>query len=436
MIGTGIGLGLAGYRFNPAGVLPVLDINFRDSKSFSSTIGPTASFSRASSGTYFDETGVLRTASTNVGRINHVHDGTGWVCKGGLIEEQRTNSQKWSEDLTNAVFIKSNCTVSVSGFFAPNGSSYANQITDNSTNDIHRLYSSNTATANQAISFSVFLKQGTARYAVVLNSDNNDWRSYCVVDLQTGTITKSGVASAATGASFISASISNCGNGWYRVSVSGTNQTSDTNYYSQIGISNSATPTGLPSYAGSGDYIYAWGLQQEIGSRFHTSYISNNGSGSTTRSADVMQITGSNFSGIWNATEGSIVLEQDFLNYAIPDADQRYFSISSGGEPHMTLHYDAGNSLYFERWNFGTTINLADVSSAFKLAYGFKTNSYAASLNGAAVVTSSSGTLPSTGFTGFDLGYQVGGAARSSHISRFRYYNTRLDNATLRALST
>ncbi len=99
MIGTGIGLGLAGYRINPAGMmLPVLDINFRDSKSFSSTIGPTASFSRASSGTYFDETGVLRTASTNVGRISHVYNGSTWVCKGGLIEEQRTNSILQSQD--------------------------------------------------------------------------------------------------------------------------------------------------------------------------------------------------------------------------------------------------------------------------------------------------------------------------------------------------
>jgi len=107
MIGTGIGLGLAGYRINPAGgPIPVLDINFRDYKTFSSAIGPTASFSRASTGTYFDETGVLRTAAINAGRINHVYNGTSWVCKGGLIESQATNLALYSEDFSNAYWTK------------------------------------------------------------------------------------------------------------------------------------------------------------------------------------------------------------------------------------------------------------------------------------------------------------------------------------------
>ena len=64
-------------------IRPSLNLDFANSK----TIDPRITFSRASSATYFDEKGVMRTAPSGVPRIDH--DPVTGECKGLLIEEQR-----------------------------------------------------------------------------------------------------------------------------------------------------------------------------------------------------------------------------------------------------------------------------------------------------------------------------------------------------------
>lgn len=64
---------------------PTLDLNFALTKS----LDPRITFTRASSGTYFDSSGVLQTATTNTPRFDH-NPVTG-ASLGLLIEEQRTN---------------------------------------------------------------------------------------------------------------------------------------------------------------------------------------------------------------------------------------------------------------------------------------------------------------------------------------------------------
>ncbi len=66
-------------------IRPSLNLDFANSK----TVDPRITFSRASSATYFDEKGVMRTAPAGVPRIDH--DPVTGECKGLLIEEQRTN---------------------------------------------------------------------------------------------------------------------------------------------------------------------------------------------------------------------------------------------------------------------------------------------------------------------------------------------------------
>jgi len=48
--------------------------------------------SRASTATYFDNTGTMQTASTNVARSNYTYNGSSWVLAGTLIEPAATNS--------------------------------------------------------------------------------------------------------------------------------------------------------------------------------------------------------------------------------------------------------------------------------------------------------------------------------------------------------
>ncbi|NDE61741.1 MAG: hypothetical protein EB038_05980, partial [Cyclobacteriaceae bacterium] len=71
----------------------------------------------------------------------------------------------------------------------------------------------------------------------------------------------------------------------------------------------------------------------------------------------------------------------------------------------------------------------------FKLSYGFKSSSYAASLNGGSPATLSSGIFPST-FQKMDIGYQIGDTPRSCWVQSILYYPARLTNTKLQQLST
>jgi len=110
----------------------------------------------------------------------------------------------------------------------------------------------------------------------------------------------------AGGADYISADITPVGNGWYRCSV--LNSSSNV-AYSIAAYPDSYNPGSQPpKFVGDGTSgMYFWGAQVEVGS-FPTSYIPTTTT-ALTRSADVAEITGSNFSSWYNQSEGSFYYE-------------------------------------------------------------------------------------------------------------------------------
>ena len=66
--------------------------------------------SRASTGTYFDSTGVMRTAPVNQPRLNYELVGGAWTNPQVLIEPASTNICLYSQDFTNAVWATSGNT--------------------------------------------------------------------------------------------------------------------------------------------------------------------------------------------------------------------------------------------------------------------------------------------------------------------------------------
>lgn len=83
--------------------------DFAGTRSLAATfgLGPTLTFTRASSGTYFDASGVLQTASTNEPRFDNLPDGG---SLGLLFELARTNELLWNRDCTDAAWTKTNIT--------------------------------------------------------------------------------------------------------------------------------------------------------------------------------------------------------------------------------------------------------------------------------------------------------------------------------------
>ena len=287
-------LPLLGAGMATDGPSAVLDLNFASLLSLTPSVGPTPSYTRASTGTYFNASGVLTTAAINGPRFDHVYNGVSWVSKGLLIEEARTNSLTYSEDITNAIYVKSGVSISSNAAIAPDGTTTADLIyPTTSTTSVY--YNSYPGTSQYTAS--VFAKaSGKSCFAFYHNDGANLGASF---NLANGTV--SNVFSGN------SASIRNFGNGWYRCTI--TSSTTASYLLWQIflqdsqGTSFTVTPNGT-------DGVLFWGAQRELGS-FPTSYIPTT-TAAVTRSADVCQITGTDFSGFWNASEGSVVAEYDY----------------------------------------------------------------------------------------------------------------------------
>jgi len=66
-----------------------LDLPFAETKSITARVGPTPTFTRASSATFIGSDGLIQSAAVNAARFDH--DPITLACKGLLIEESRTN---------------------------------------------------------------------------------------------------------------------------------------------------------------------------------------------------------------------------------------------------------------------------------------------------------------------------------------------------------
>jgi hypothetical protein len=213
-----------------------------------------------------------------------------------------------------------------------------------------------------------------------------------------------------------------------------------------VALGGVATASALPylRYNLSGaaiDITLRIGLPQlELGA-FATSVIKTT-TAAATRLADSASITGTNFSSWYNQTEGTFVakfsvpsINPSSLNCAVEASDGTYnervllFALDSGTDVTQFAVTDGGVAqCAISAGNF--TASLLQ-----KLAGTYKASDFAASLNGAAVVTDSSGTLPTV--DRLAIGRQsAGGGHLNGHVRSLSYFGTRLPNATLVSLST
>ena len=421
-LGIGTAVTRGGGLYGPS---PQLDLNFASLLSLTPSVGPTPSYTRASTGTYFNSSGVLTTAAINGPRFDHVYNGVSWVSKGLLIEEARTNLCTYSSDQLNAAWVPFNSTITASGETDPVGGTSAFRIAETTTsNQRHMAYNAITPSAS-TFTYSVFAKAQERNWLQLISYDAPNLY-YTWFNLSTGVV--------GTNAAGNTSTITPVGNGWYRCSVTRT-VASAVIQYIQTGPANGDNNGAYAGDPTKGLLIY--GAQVEIGA-FPTSYIPTT-TAAVTRSADVCQITGADFSGFWNASEGSVACEFD-----------SFADVSSATARGVAYFSDGGTSNYY-RLMLGSsqtyiTYRTASVSDALlnpgtatnsvaRVAYCFKLNDAAASLNGNAVLTDTSVAAPIADRLEFNR-TDVSSEALNGHISRLRYFNTRLINSQLVALST
>jgi hypothetical protein len=425
MIGVGLSATLSGGRKARVNLdpMPALDLNFAANRSLPADDGPTPSFSRASTGTYFNSSGVLTSAAVNVPRFDHVYSGGSWVSRGLLVEEQRTNLAKFSEDFSNAQWVKFQGAITANSGAAPDGNSSADLLYPATSGNYRAIYDNTVTTSNMV---SIFAKANGKNFISIIKADGSDIAAW--FNLSSGSV--------GTVIAGYTATIQNVGNGWYRCSLY-----VQTGNFSIIQFCVNDSDNSISVTKNGTDGVLIWGAQAESGS-FPTSYIPSLSSSSTTRSADVCQITGTSFSSFWNASEGTLVADFDRIFvpsgyggivYSARDAGNNNAIYGFAETANEKLEMYSGGSPQFT-FSFGSA---SAASVLVKTAVAYKANDFAASRNGGAVLTDTSGAVPVSP-TFLAIGDTSSGSVNilNGHISRLRYYPTRLTNAQLQSLST
>jgi hypothetical protein len=180
--------------------------------------------------------------------------------------------------------------------------------------------------------------------------------------------------------------------------------------------------------------------QLEAGA-FPTSYIPTT-TAAATRAADVAVMTGANFSNWYNQNEGTVYVSSarpllipsgSFSNlWSISDntASERYLAYNTGTTQAMDVAVTDGGVAQATLLTTGAI----SANSAINLAVAYKANDFAATRNGAAPATDTSGTLPTV--DRMYIGANHNGAGQwNGWVSRVSYFPRRLSNSELQGIT-
>lgn len=431
-IGLGLALGLnrgggslwfTDSAYKADGMLPTLNLDFVNNRyavnGSAKTFSDIFTFTRGSTGTYFDSSGNMQTAAINAPRFDY--DPVTLAAKGLLIEDQRTNLVQYSNNPQNAAWVvsggtKTNTTGTMVGYFV-------NPVMVASAGfDWHRLLSANISwTASTVYSWQVFVAAGQGGKIRVAMRDNFAATESRVAGNVGSTLTVDTTAAGAiTHTSVIAV------NGGYI--HSGT-------------FTPNATATGTfgigPYSSVSGDSIKIYGAQFEAGS-FATSFIATAG-GTATRYLDLGENTSSNavtFGSWYNQPAGAFFCDVSWKSGAgssypmfvrVDDgttSNRWNSSLYMGGPTLIVDGYVSGVS----QGNFPKSVAS---SGTAKIAYSEALNNANAAFGGVIGTLDTSWAAPTV--TKLILG-QSSGAAR--WFKSARYYNLRVTDSELARIST
>jgi hypothetical protein len=417
-----------------ARAVPSLDLRFADNKSLTDAVtgASLVTFTRASSGTYIDSAGVIQTATTDVPRFDH--NPTTLESLGLLVEEQRTNLLVQSENLTTT-WINNQSTNSADTAVAPNGTTTADSLIENSAAGVqHSVGQLVTVAANTLHTASVFVKANTRasiRFGLLDNILSSG--AFAHFNAATGVISAQTTAGTATSVSY---SIEPYANGWYRCRVSCVIDALSATAAVFIGLvdgSNNATYTGDGA---SG--IYLWGAQLEAGA-FPTSYIPTT-TAAVTRSADVCSITGSAFSSWYRQDEGTVFAEHAKNNNL---AGSRVFTLSDGTSGNQIRITASVGTAIRPDWQIvvGGVVqaNVVDapqgaVNSIMKSAGSYAADRFALAIAGTLGTVDTSGTVPT--ISQINLGANEASiSVFNGTLRRFAFWPHRLPDISLQTVT-
>lgn len=379
-------------------------------------------FTRASTGYYYDSSGTLVSAAIDAPRFDY--NPTTLEIKGLLIENAATNLCLQSQTFDSATWVKSNSSVVADATTAPDGTLTADELIENAAASSHGTSIANVATSiplGTVYTQSVYVKQGVGtRRCQFIFAGSAYIGLYANFNFQTETLV--------LGTSILSGRVDKCPNGWYRITISAATLVDAQNYTLLVRLCDT-NQTSNRSYTGDGvSSLYVWGVQAEIGS-ISSSYIPTVAA-TASRSADVLSIAGANFSGMWNATEGTVKV------VGINDGPVfgKYFSINDGTS-NEEIYFTKISTGLAEGYMFDGGVDQMSSSiggtytdgTTIKMCLGYKQDDSALAINGTDNGGDTLCTIPTVTQAQF-LG-------QNWWLREFTYYNVKLSNGQIRGLT-
>jgi hypothetical protein len=391
--------------------MPSLDLRFAESKSLVDAVSGQRliTFTRASTGTFVDSDGVIRSAGNDVPRFDH-NPLTG-ECLGLLPEEQRQNLLLRSEEFDNASWAVARCSISANTSTSPAGTLTADTIVEDASNNTHRvIQSAITVTAGATVTYSIYFKFD-GRSQINLYVDSGDGAIVFAAYFSASGFLASEVAGTGT---FTSSTFASLANGWYRASITGVVGTA-----TSIRASVFLASGGSRIYQGdSRNALTIWGAQLEAGSGPPSSYIVTT-TAAATRTADVVSITtaGGNIRTLFTSFRSPASGTRPVVSLDDNTANERIEILTSGTDPKL-LVTDGGSAVADLDAGTVTANTLASIAARFN------TDDYAISINGGTSQLDAAGTLPTV--NRIRIGSNQAGGYLNGPIARIATWDTSL----------
>lgn len=410
--GASVALDFAGLT--PTG-RPYYYVNGVISPTFAGLPGLTVT--RASGGYAEDTSGNLIWFNSGQARITN---------KGLLVEEARTNLLLYSQQFDNAAWGKSDTTVTADQALAPDGTNTADLITEGSAGTA-QVNQAVTITAGQTLSVARYFKRGNTDWVLIKVDSTGGANGFGQwFNLSTGA--KGNQYSFGTG-TFLSATISQASNGFYRCVVTGTVDAAATTAAVRT-FNTSATNVETRV---SGATRYEWQADVQAGS-FITSPIPTT-SATVTRAADDIHFDGAmpQTPTVWAdalfPADDAAANKSVFSLSVGADNSNRIYSYKTTGGALQAQIISGGSSTFGPN----TPLPGAKVGS---VAISFDGTSGLASVNGFAL-TSSAQTPPVGTLSRLALGARADGAIQlNGYIRRLVLYPAALGQTQLNALTS
>jgi len=406
-------------------VLPRMALDFTTA-SLDSRVTITRSLNTA---TRINSSGYIETVNANLPRFDFSPTSVG-TCRGLLIEESRANLVLQSSDFTTASWTKTDTTPTAASGTSPDGTNTATLLTQGSA-AASEVLQVMVVGAGNTVTYSRYVKIGNAQwYMLQIRNGGATSFAYAFFDLTNGVV---GSTSSGGGfATLYGSTITPAGGGWFRVTFTVMIGAA---FGTAVFASSSVTANGTATPA-SGGTRYEWGCQAEVGA-FATSYIPTTTT-SLTRNADAVNMTGTNFSNWFNASEGTFALSGSiFVNQGATTVN--FLQVSNGVSNSVAMvlgMFDLTGPLW-QVLNTTTSANLdlgtLTLNTVFNMAGTYKVDSFAGAMNGGTVQTDSTGTIPTVSQMG--IGNRLSGPYMNGHVRKIQYWPQRLLNAEVQAFS-